>query len=94
MAAIRQLLLIFQTHEDTMRVTTFTQLFTITLISALALGLTACTPPNYKPAHHTSAYDCKRLQGRGVITLEQERACRMGQPYDLKSVRSSPQQTQ
>lgn len=62
----------------------------ILTISVLAVGLTACAPTNFKPAHHTSAYECKRLQNRALISLEQERACRMGQPYNLKSDNSSP----
>jgi hypothetical protein len=68
-----------------MRIYAPTKLFSISLFSALVLGLTACTPTNFKPAHHTSAYDCKRLQNRGLISLEQERLCRMGQPFDVKS---------
>lgn len=75
----------FQINEDIMRTTASTKTFSISLLSALALGLTACAPTNFKPAHHTSAYECKRLQNRGLITLEQERACRMGQPYDNQS---------
>lgn len=68
-----------------MRINASTKLFTISLLSALVLGLTACTPTNFKPAHHTSAYECKRLQNRGLISLEQERQCRMGQSFDVQS---------
>ena len=70
-----------------MLINAFTKILTI---SVVAVGLTACTPTNFKPAHNTSAYECKRLQNRSLITLEQERACRMGQPYNLKSDNSSP----
>lgn len=65
-----------------MRMTAFSKIFTVSFISALVLGLTACTPTNFKPARHTSAYECKRLQNRGLITLDQERSCRMGQSFD------------
>lgn len=68
-----------------MRIHASTKLFAISLLSAFVLGLTACTSTNFKPAHHTSAYECKRLQNRGLISLEQERLCRMGQPFDVKS---------
>lgn len=68
-----------------MRISAFTKLFSISSVVALALGLTACTPANFKPAHHTSAYECKRLQNRGLIDMQQERLCRMGQPYDKAS---------
>lgn len=73
-----------------MRMIAFTKISAISLVSALALGLTACTPTSFNPAHHTSAYECKRLQNRGMISLEQERACRMGQPYHPISDRLSP----
>lgn len=68
-----------------MRIHASTKLFAISTVSALVLGLTACTPTNFKPAHHTSAYDCKRLQNRGIISLDQERQCRMGQTFDVTS---------
>lgn len=64
-----------------MRISAFIKLLTIILLAPLALGLTACTPTNFKPAHHTSAYECERLQGRGHITHDQTRDCRMGQPF-------------
>ncbi len=69
-----------------MRTNAFTNIFSISLLSALAMGLMACTPTNFKPSHHTAAYECKGLQHRGLISLEQERACRMGQPYEHETV--------
>ena len=73
-----------------MRITAYTKIFNITLLSTLALSLAACVPTKFKPAHHTSAYECQRLQSRALMTLEQERACRMGQQYNLRSDSSSP----
>lgn len=68
-----------------MRIHASTKLFAISLFSALVLGLTACTPTTFKAAHHTSDYECKRLQNRGIINLEQERLCRKGQTFDVQS---------
>ena len=69
-----------------MRLNAFSHLFAISLTIALALGLTACTSIHFKPVHPTSAYECQRQFQRGMIRLEQERLCRMGQSYDVLSV--------
>lgn len=72
----------------------FRPLMAICLVALSAMALSACSATSYQRQHQTSELECKQLQSRGLISLEQKRLCIKGQSYQNFSEQAVAQESQ
>jgi hypothetical protein len=58
---------------------------TIPLMMLFAIfSLSACTSTDFQRQNNYDSSECRKLHSRGLISLEEERKCRMGQAFKFK----------
>ncbi len=57
----------------------------IPLMMLLAVfALSACTGTGFKKQNNYTSYECKRMHGRGLISLEERRKCQFGEAFEFR----------